>query len=180
MSGIRITVNGEEEIERANNILRKFVGGEGVHRAIAAASKRAGEQGKTKAGTFAAQEYSITKGVFMSNVTTKLMPISEGFTLSFSGGVIPIGKFKTNDIRPRGTSTSVKRGQTSRLPHVFGLGGSFVERVGKSRYPLEAKFGPSTGHMMQNDEVIDQMSQTITEAFDKRMEVEINRLLAGL
>lgn len=177
MSGIQITLDDNGVIERANKILANVPGG--VHKAIAAASKRAGDQGKTKAGTFAAAEYTISKGTFMGNVNIRLA-ISEGFTLTFAGGVLPIEKFKSRDVRPGGTITSEKRGQSSRLKHVFGLGGSFVERVGTSRLPLEKKFGPSTGHMMQNDKVIEQMDKTITESFEKRMEVEINRILAGL
>ena len=176
MSGIQITLDDNGVIERANKILAAVPGG--VHKAIAAASKRAGDQGKTKAGTFAAAEYTISKGTFMGNVNIRLQ-VSDGFTLTFAGGVLPIEKFKSRDVRPGGTITSEKRGQSSRLHRVFGLSGGFVERVGTARLPLEKKFGPSTGHMMQNEKVIDQMDKTITESFEKRMEVEINRILAG-
>ncbi len=114
----------------------------------------------------------------MGNVKTKLS-IHDGFTLDFSGGVISIDKYRTRDIRPKGTMTSEKRSQNSRLRHVFSIGGHFFERVGTSRFPIEKKFGPSTGHMMQNDTVIEQMDKTISESFEKRMEHEINRILAG-
>lgn len=177
MSGIQITLDDNGAIERVNKILAHVPGG--VDKAIAAASKRAGEQGKTKAGTFAAQEYTVSKGTFMGNVNIKLQ-VQDGFTLEFAGGVLPIEKFRSRDIRPRGTQTSEKRGQSSILHRVFGLSGGFVERVGTSRLPLEKKFGPSTGHMMQNDTVIEQMDKTISESFEKRIEVEINRILAGL
>ena len=115
----------------------------------------------------------------MGNVNIKLQ-VQDGFTLEFAGGVLPIEKFRSRDIRPRGTQTSEKRGQSSVLHRVFGLSGGFVERVGTFRLPLEKKFGPSTGHMMQNDTVIEQMDKTISESFEKRIEVEINRILAGL
>lgn len=177
MSSIRIQISGQETIERANKILAGIPGG--VTKAITSASKRAGDQGKTKAGTFVAQEYTIGKGVFMSETKTRLQ-ISEGFTLSFEGSVIPLKRFRARDQRPKGVYASVKRGSGGRLPHAFtGPGGHFFERVGTSRLPIEKKFGPSTGQMMQNDEIIEQMDQVISETFEQRMEVEINRLLAG-
>ena len=177
MSSIRVTLDGDEVLERASKVLAGIPGG--VSKAITSASKRAGDQGKTKAGTFAAQEYTISKGLFMSETKTKLQ-ISEGFTLSFEGSVIPLKRFKARDQRPRGVYASVKRGSGGRLPHAFtGPGGHFFERVATARLPIEKKFGPSTGQMMQNDEIIEQMDKTITETFEKRMEVEINRLLAG-
>lgn len=177
MSSIRIQVTGQETVDRVNKILSGIPGG--AEKAIRSASKRAGETAKTRAGQFAASEYTVNKGTFMSETKTKLR-ISEGFTLSFEGSVLPLKRFRTRDARPKGVLTSVKRGQASGLKHVFiGSNGHFFERVGKSRFPIEKKFGPSTGHMMQNDKVIEQMDKTITETFDKRIEVEINRLLAG-
>ena len=178
MSSIRITLSGTDKIERAQKVLAGVPGG--VSKAVTAASKRAGDQGKTKAGTFAAAEYTISKGEFMGNVKTKLQ-ISEGFTLSFEGSVIPLKRFRARDQKPRGVFASVKRGSGGRLPHAFtGPGGHFFERTATARLPIEKKFGPSTGQMMQNDEIIEQMDEVIMEAFDKRMEVEINRILAGL
>lgn len=177
MSSIRIQISGQETIDRATKILAGIPGG--ATKAITSASKRAGDQGKSKAGTFAAQEYTISKGIFMSETKTKLQ-ISEGFTLSFEGSVIPLKRFKASDRKPHGVHAIVKRGGGGYLPHAFtGPGGHFFERVATARLPIEKKFGPSTGQMMQNDEIIDQMDQVITETFEKRMEVEINRLLAG-
>lgn len=177
MSSVRITISGQEKIERANKILSGIPGG--ANKAITSASKRAADQAKTKAGTYAASEYSISKGTFMENVKINLR-VSDGFTLVFSGSVLPLKRFRTRQTKA-GAITSVKRGSAARLSHVFtGPGEHFFERVGKPRLPIEKKFGPSTGHMMQNDKVIDQMERTINESFDKRIEVEINRLLAGL
>lgn len=178
MSSIRITLDENGVIERANKILANVPGG--VNKAIVSASKRAGDQGKTKAGNFAAAKYTVSKGTFMSNVSVNLQ-ISDGFTLTFRGGVIPLKRFMARDQRPNGVYASVKRGSGGRLSHAFtGPGAHFYERVGKSRLPIEKKFGPSAAHMMQNDEVIEQMDKVITETFEKRMEVEINRILAGL
>ena len=192
MSNVRITISGQETIDRVNKILAGFPGG--ASKAITAAAKRAGEHGKSMAGTYAAQKYTISKGVFMENVKTKLQ-VSDGFTLDFTGGVIPLKRYKAKDQKPKGVFATVKAGSGGILPHAFtGPGDHFFERgdgfmqlkIGKRGKPLaprqniEKLFGPSAAHMMQNDEVIEQMDKVITETFEKRMEVEINRILAGL
>ncbi len=174
---IRIEISGTESLERVNKVLAGVPGG--AARAITSASRRAADQAKTKAGTFAAQEYTISKGTFMAETRMKLA-VSEGFTLTFSGSVLPLKRFRTRQTAS-GALTSVKRGSSARLAHVFtGPGGHFFERSGKERLPIEKKFGPSTGQMMQNDKIVDQMEQTISETFEKRIEVELNRVLAGL
>ena len=53
------------------------------------------------------------------------------------------------------------------------------ERVGSPRFPVEQKFGPSTGHMMRNEEVIEKMDETIRDTYEKRVEHEILRVLNG-
>ena len=45
--------------------------------------------------------------------------------------------------------------------------------------PVEQKFGPSTGHMMRNEEVIEKMDETIRDTYEKRIEHEILRVLNG-
>lgn len=44
---------------------------------------------------------------------------------------------------------------------------------------MEQKFGPSTGHMMRNEEVIEKMDETIRDTYEKRVEHEILRVLNG-
>jgi len=53
------------------------------------------------------------------------------------------------------------------------------ERVGAPRFPVEQKYGPSTGHMMQNERVIEQMDTTIRQTYEARIEHEVLRVLNG-
>lgn len=53
------------------------------------------------------------------------------------------------------------------------------DHVGSPRFPVEQKFGPSTGHMMQNEQVIENMEKTILETYETRIEHEILRVLNG-
>ena len=42
---------------------------------------------------------------------------------------------------------------------------------------MEQKYGPSTGHMMQDDGVSDKLTERRVEVFDSRIEHEISRIL---
>lgn len=78
----------------------------------------------------------------------------------------------------------VKRsGGGGTLRHVFtaNIGGRLgaYERLTSKRFPVEGKFGPSTAHMMQNENVTKGMVETIEETYEKRIEHEITRILSG-
>jgi hypothetical protein len=184
---IRVDNVGSENIDRINKLLAGIPGG--AFKVTYAALKRAGDTAKTKAGQFAAAEYTINKGTFMRNVTEKVR--TEGgsggvasMSVSFAGTVLPLLEFSTRYSRGGQLTTQVKRnGGAATLQHafaekVFGPIAVF-ERVGAPRFPVEQKFGPSTGHMMQNEDVVEKMDETIRDTFDKRVEHEILRVLNG-
>lgn len=185
MSIVTIETVGASTLERAIKVLAGIPNG--AQRAIRAAATRAGEMGKSKAGQFAAAEYTISKGTFMARTTqkTRVTGGSGGVVvnISFAGGVIPLLEFNTRYSRGGKMTTTVKRSSgAATLDHVFvaNIGGiGAFERVGAARFPLEGKYGPSTGHMMQDENVIEQMDKTISEAYEKRMDHEITRLLNG-
>lgn len=104
--------------------------------------------------------------------------------ISFGGSVLPLLTFNTKYSKNGLVQTQVKRnGGAATLQHAFAASIygpiAIFERQGKSRFPVEQKYGPSTGHMMQNDKVIEQMSQTIQNTYDSRIEHEILRVLNG-
>ena len=187
MSVIRIDEVGGKGLDRVNKLLAGVPGG--VFKATSAALKRAGDTAKTKAGQFAAAEYTISKGDFMHNVNEKTR-VSGGIGgvasmhISFAGSVLPLLTFNTKFSRDGHVQTQVKRnGGAASLEHafvarIFGQTAVF-ERVGAPRFPVEQKYGPSTGHMMQNEQVIEKMEQTILETYETRIEHEILRVLNG-
>jgi len=188
MSYIQIEEIGGESLSRAIKVLEGIPGG--AHRAAYSALKRAGETAKTKAGQFAAAEYTITKGTFMSKVDTQTKlsgSISSGsltMSIRYAGSVLPLLTFNTKYSRGGQLQTQVKRnGGGGTLQHAFvaSIFGPLAvfERVGTPRFPVEQKFGPSTAQMMKNDSVIEQMDETIRETYEMRMEHEINRILNG-
>lgn len=186
-AAIRVDQIGQDTVDRINKILSGVPGG--AFKATYSALKMAGDSAKTKAGQFAAAEYTITKGDFMRNVTEKTS-VSGGtggvatLSISFAGSVLPLLTFNTRYSRDGSLTTQVKRnGGAATLQHafaekVFGPIAVF-ERVGAPRFPVEQKFGTSTGHMMQNEEVVEKMDKTIRETFEERAEHEILRVLNG-
>ncbi len=189
MSTIRIDEAAQGTVARINKILAGVPGG--AYKAAYNALKRAGESAKTKAGQFAAAEYAISKSTFMGNVKEKTR-ITGGnsaggvasLSISFAGTVLPLLSFSTRYSRDGAITTQVMRnGGAATLQHAFAASIygpiAIYERVGAPRFPVEQKFGPSTAHMMQNEQVVEKMDKTIRETFEQRAEHEILRLLNG-
>ena len=106
-----------------------------------------------------------------------------GMSIHFSGTVLPLLTFNTTYSRDGTVQTQVKAQrraatlQRIRGPH-FRPDCRF-RSVSARRAPVEQKFGPSTGHMMRNEEVIEKMDETIRDTYEKRVEHEILRVLNG-
>lgn len=187
MSTIRIESTGSATLDRVNKLLAGVPGG--VWKATSSALKRAAGSAKTKAGQFAAAEYTINKGTFMANTTVKTRVSGgsggvAGVSISYGGSVLPLLTFNTRFGKGGNVVTQVKRnGGGATLAHAFvaSIFGSTAvfERVGAPRFPVEKLYGPSTGHMMQNETVIEKMDETIEKTFSERMEHEILRVLNG-
>ncbi len=178
---------GGHGLDHVNKILAGFPGA--AFKAAHNALRRAGDTAKTRAGQFAAAQYTISKGDFMRRVTEKTTVSggSDGVAevrVSFAGHVIPLLTFNTKFGRDGRVQTQVKRnGGATALDHafvakVFGPAAVF-ERLGASRFPVEQKYGPSTAHMMENDQVVEQMEATIRETFEARLDHETLRILDG-
>lgn len=184
---VRISEVGANSLDRVNKILAGVPGG--IWKASYSALKRAGDTAKTRAGQFAAAEYTINKGDFMRNVNQKSHITSQAgslvsMSISYAGNVLPLLTFNTKFSRNGLLQTQVKRGGASTvLEHafaarVFGPIGVY-ERLGSERFPVEQKYGPSTTHMMQNETVVEKMDKTVRDTFEQRLEHEITRVLNG-
>ncbi|MDD2296800.1 MAG: hypothetical protein PHX79_03185 [Sphaerochaetaceae bacterium] len=184
---VRVSEVGAENLSRVNKILAGIPGG--IWKASYAALKRAGDTAKTRAGRFAAEEYTINKGDFMKNVHQKSHIKSEAggvvsMNISYAGNVLPLLTFNTKYSRNGLLQTKVKRSGTEAIlehafaARVFGPIGVF-ERVGDKRFPVEQKYGPSTAHMMQSEKVTEKMDETVRDTFENRLEHEITRVLNG-
>ena len=185
---VTMHLNDGNSIDRANALLAGISNGGGAIKAVHAALVRAGATAKTKAGQFAAQEYTMKKSSFMVRTKVKTH-VDGGFwgassvRIQFAGRVIPLLEFNTRYANG-GLFTQIKRANSGEaLEHAFAApvyGQTAVfEHVDKTRGPLRQKFGPSTAHMLQNEDVIERMDKAMQETFDKRIDHEISRILHG-
>lgn len=123
MSFIRVNEVGGDSLERVNKLLHNIPGG--VYKAAFSALRRAGDTAKTRAGQFAAAEYTINKGEFMRRVHSKTHITGGaggvmGMSISFSGTVLPLLTFNTTYSRDGTVQTQVKRnGGAATLQHAF-------------------------------------------------------------
>lgn len=183
--------SGGMNLDRANKLLAGLGDGKQLRNAIYNALNRAGIKGRNEAGSFASKAYQITKGGFDKHTKVKYHihygggKLSGGAVsceISFAGSVIPLIEFQTRFSKDGGVYSSVKKGSGGKIDHAFianaGRYGVF-ERIGKSRFPIEQLFGPSTAHFMQEETVVKNMDKAITTAFNERLDHEIDRILNG-
>jgi len=189
MSMIKVESVGQNTLDRVNKILAGIQNGGGAIKAVYQAAKRAGERAKTEAGRFAGAEYTIGKGGFMSHckIQTHASGGSGGassVSITFAGQVIPLIEFNTRWSKGGGLTTTVKSGSTATLSHAFAapVYGSTQahEHVNGTTGGVKTLYGPSTGQMMQNEKIIQQMDKVIAETFEERIDHEIGRILAGI
>lgn len=185
---IKIDEIGAEKLERINALLHHVPNG--VRDATYNALSRAASKGKMEAARLASERYTISMAAFRKNCNTgyhihyeggKVAGGVVGISLSFAGRVIPLIQFSVKGSKSGGVYAYVKDGGGN-LPHAWigDIHGHAVwDRIGKGRYAIEKKFGPSTGHMMQDESVSEKMAGIITATFDSRIEHEITRILSG-
>ncbi len=188
MSEVHVSETGGFNLERANKLLAGLGdNGSSIHKAVYNALRRAADSGKTQAGRFAAEQYTITKGQFMSHIRAKVMQDGghlgvDSVKILFAGQVIPLIEFRTRFSKDGGISTVVKKGGGGSLSHAFiaNIGGHNVyERITTKRFPLEKKYSPSAAHMMMDENVEKNMDEHVTKVFNERIEHEITRILNG-
>ena len=164
--------------QRYANALAGIPGG--LEKAQWDAMKRAGQKGRTQAGRLAAARYQIGAGQFKSHVAIKVQGEGTAYLrIIFAGTVIPLREFKVRS-SANGVYARAKQGggTISRAFIDYMMGGVF-ERVGKSRLPIEQKYGPAAPQMMDDDEVKSEMDELIQTTYEQRMEHEVERLLNG-
>ena len=189
MSMIKVEDVGQNTLDRVNKILAGIGNGSGAIRAVYQAAMRAGQKAKTQAGRFAAAEYTVGYGGFMSHCKIKAN-VSGGsggaasVSIVFAGQVIPLIEFDTRWSKNGGLTTTVKSGSTATLAHafaapVYGKTQAHEHEFGTTG-GVKSLYGPSTGQMMQNEKIIQQMDEVISQTFEQRIDHEISRILAGI
>lgn len=133
-------VLGDKELMRN---LEKLSGHD-IPKAIKQGVKYAARGGRTAIAKNIGANYSLTAGRIKQDVSEPSYR-DGGMTaiLRTSRKPITFASYKARDVRPRGVTVAIYRGQRSRHPKAFGAKGLFWVRQGRSNYPLKVLHGPS-------------------------------------
>ena len=185
MGIVDVSVNeaGLNSLDYVNSILFNFPGKAMV--AVNRAAKRAGQAGKTEAKRYATRVYNIKASQFSKNTATTVKVFGGGggatrVIIRYAGAMLDLLEFNPTISDTSGVRYQAKRGNEVHLQHAFDIGaygGHVYERVGKPRFPVRRKFGPSTPHMLKDTEVADPLGKRIMEVFNERLSHEIGRIL---
>jgi hypothetical protein len=185
--GVYVDDEGDGSLPRVQRILAGIPGG--AYRAVGSAFARAARAGVNASGKLVTKEYAVSQSTYKANVTNinHIQKGAQGVSVEFGfrGHVIPLIQFDTSVSKDGRIQTRVKRGSTrTALDNAFisQVGGhtGVYERKTAKRYPIKEKYGPSTAQMMySNEAILDAQHEVIVETYDKRIEHEIHRILAG-
>ncbi|WP_313891126.1 phage tail protein [Psychrobacillus sp.] len=154
--------------------------------AIASALNRGMSNINTNIKKEVRKEYHIKAGDI--DVTLKKNRASKGSLsaeVKSKGGAIPLDKFKVTpkSINPKRKSTlsvAVKKDGVKKLKGAFMAdinGPKLFLRAKKSRLPIGRLFGPSIPQMLGNEDIGSPIQEKGQDAFEKRLDHEINRIL---
>lgn len=157
---------------------------DGVERAMASAINRAMTEGRTKGVDTVYKEHTLIKRDIRSTFTTKRATRRRlQATLTSSAGPMPLSKYAHRPItdttgkKRTQVNVAVRRGSFKPIDRGFVHAGQLRHRVGASRYPIKVKYGPPVPLLVGDEEVAEDIFQTIVSSVEKRLEHETLRLL---
>lgn len=179
-----IEVKTNNSFERAEKLLAGIPGG--FETAMSRSFNRALQEGRTAAVRQTTKEYTIrardVRSTFKMNRASKS---NLEANLSSKGQRLPLSTFKhnpstdTTGANRKQVRVAVTNGGLKPLGQAFIHKGRILQRLGSSAYPVQMKFGPSVPSMLDNDEVVDVVVETMGKSVDKRLDHEVLRLLNG-
>ncbi len=134
--------------------------------------------------------YKIKQGDLTSNQNIKVVragPSKLEAAISFGGNLIPLIKFNVTPKQPqrkRVSASVLNSGGKTQLIHAYvanlgKYGVGVFERQTSARDSSKQLYGPSTAHMVENDNVLNSIQAAAMDTIDKRIEHEISRILNG-
>lgn len=176
-----------EQLERVKLILG------GIPKAVPAAISNALNRGATTARKAAAnyitEHYTLKQKDAREATKIKFRKADNGnieATVIFSGNVIPLLKFDVRPSTPKAgaVSAAVERHGRKALASAYvtnlgRYGPGVFERLTSKRNTSQQLYGPSTAQMLGTANAQIEMQTQAQETIDKRLEHEIERILAG-
>ena len=188
MINVNLDNGADSALDRATKLLAGFP--DGVQKAAESALNRAGISGRAAAAREVGKQYYLRSSDFKKYTKSSQHVSRSGgditVSLNFRGFHVPLIRFKTALTSSGHIRSQVLRNSSGDvLKHVFqaemksGHIGLF-ERYGKSRLPIEQKFGPSIPQMMgANPELANAVGNDIEKTFAERMNHEVLALMNG-
>lgn len=155
---------------------------------ISSAINRSASAARTKASTEIRAKYIIKASDIKSDIKIKnSTPGTLSAQIRTSGPVIPLMKFDVTPTIPdiMVVRARVKKGGRKKIIQkgfVASMGSSHTNvftRVGKSRLPIQGRYGPSIAQMMGEDSVVKNIEERAQDILDKRLVHEFSRLIYG-
>lgn len=173
-----------DAIEKA----QKYLAGvpKGFETAMSRSLNRALQEGRTAAIRETTARYTVKASevrptfkmttAHKKNLTASLESKGASLTLStFAHSP----KTDTTGANRKQIRVAVKKSGLKPLGQAFVHNGRILQRLGRTSYPVQQKFGPSIPSMLDNDEVVDKVVETMGKSVEKRLEHEVGRLLDG-
>jgi len=178
----------EKQIDRVNLILGGLKNA--PNKAFANVINRALTTVRSQSGKHIRETYKIKQQDITSGQNMSMKRASGGNvegSISFAGTLIPLIKFNVNPSQPRKKTVSVsvlRQGGGTRLIHAYvanlgRYGVGLFERETSKRESSKQLYGPSTAHMVENEDVLTKVEAAAMDTIDKRIEHEITRILNG-
>jgi hypothetical protein len=182
-----MSINVETEknaVERASKLLEGIPGG--MQKAMTRALNRALQEGRTAGTREVTRRYTVkAKEVRPTFKMHKASNSNLEAELSSTGQKLPLSSFThrpnadTTGANRKQIRVGVKKGGLKPLGQGFMWRGKVMQRLGQTRLPVEQKYGPAVPSMLDNEEIVDKVVDTMGNAVDKRLDHETNRILEG-
>lgn len=176
---MKIEVTG---IERAQKLLEGVPNG--MQTALMRSFNRALQEGRTAAVRETTARYTLkAKDVRPSFKMGKASKANLNAELTSTGKRLPLSLYAhkpttdTTGARRKPVRVGVKKGGIKALGQGFIWEGRVMQRLGASSRPIEQKYGPAVPSIVDNEQVVDKVVDTLGEAVDKRLAHETIRLL---
>lgn len=179
-----------KQLEHAEAVLRHIPGG--VEKAIVAALNRSAEGARTAAVKKVRERYYVKAGDVSKTIKIhKASPNNPFVIIRSTGSPMALSKFSITPTKPQPrrkkpiAARVLKSSGKKIIPGAFvakmdsGHIGVFF-RVGRSRLPIQQRYGPSVPQMLGHSSVVTHVEEMAKERLEERLNHEIERLLRGI
>lgn len=183
MSTSTIKLTADKAMERAQKLLSEVPSG--AETALMRALNRAAQSGKSQAVKEVRARYTVKAGDIRKTLTTtKATRTNLEAEIVSRGSPLSLAAFKhtpktdtTGAARKRVRVAVKKEGGLKPLGQAFVWRGKIMQRIGKTRLPIEKKIGPAVPSMIGNPDVVEAIEEKTQETVVKRLDHEVNRIL---